>query len=272
VGAWYHDGFAAMRVDGKVALITGASEGIGAACARTLAARGARLALTARSREKLEQVGGPDALIVAGDLTDAAVRRQVVDATLARFGTIDVLVNNAGVGLYTPAWKASLAAARRMFELNFFALLELIQLVVPHMQRQRSGAIVNVSSIAGKAPFPWLTLYCASKYAVCALGDGLRMELAPYNIQVTTVCPGHVKTGFGDHVLDGRLAERFQRTRKFSITAGECAEAMVRGLERGARTVMVPRVGWVLIALERLLPWLVDREMARLYHRPEPPA
>lgn len=261
-----------MRVDGKVVLITGASEGIGAACARAFARRGARLALTARSREKLERAGGPDALIVAGDLTEAAVRRQVVDATLERYGAIDVLVNNAGVGLYTPAWQSSLAAARQMFELNFFALLELIQLAVPHMQKQHSGAIVNVSSIAGKAPFPWLTVYCASKYAVCALGDGLRMELQPHNIRVTTVCPGHVETGFGDHVLEGRLSERIRRMHKFAVTAEECAEAILRGVERDARTVVVPRIGWLLIALERLLPSLLDAQMARMYHRAEPPA
>lgn len=261
-----------MRVEGKVTLITGASEGIGAACAWAFARRGARLALTARSREKLAQAGGPDALVVAGDLTEAVVRRQVVEETLARYGRIDILVNNAGVGLYTAAWQATPGAVRQMFELNFFALLELTQLTVPHMREQRGGAIVNVSSIAGKAPFPWLTLYCASKYAVCALSDGLRMELAPYNIQVTTVCPGHVETGFREHVLEGRLAERIRRTSKFPITAEECAEALVRGVERGARTVMAPRVGWVLVALERLLPRLVEAQMARLYHASEPPA
>jgi len=260
-----------MEIRGKAVLITGASEGIGAACARIFAQRGARLALTARNRQKLEQAGAPDALVVAGDLTEAAVRRQVVTETLARYGRIDILVNNAGVGLYTGAWQASLAAARQMFELNFFALLELTQLVVPHMREQGGGAIVNVSSIAGKAPFPWLTLYCASKYAVCALSDGLRMELAPYHIQVTTVCPGHVETGFAEHVLEGRLPERVRRTRKFPISAEQCAEAIARGVERGAHTVMAPRVGWVLVALQRLLPRLVEAQVARLYHASEPP-
>jgi len=260
-----------MRVDGSVVLITGASEGIGAACAPAFARRGARLALTARSGQKLEQVGGPEALIVAGDLTLEAVRRQVVEKTLTRYGTIDILVNNAGVGIYTAAWRASPEAARRMFELNFFALLELTQLVVPHMQRQRRGAIVNVGSIAGQVAFPWLTLYCATKHAVGALGDGLRMELRPFNIQVTTVCPGHVETGFAGHALEGRLPDRIRRASKFSITAEQCAEAIVKGVERGARTVMAPRVGWLLVALHRLLPSLVDYQMARLYHSAEPP-
>jgi short-subunit dehydrogenase len=261
-----------MRIDGQVALITGASEGIGAACAAAFARRGARLALTARSRQKLEQVGGAEALVVAADLTDAGARRRVVEATLERFGAIDILVNNAGVGLYGPSWQAAMPTVRQMFELNLFALLDMIQLVVPHMQQQRRGAIVNIGSIAGKVPLPWLTLYGASKYAVGALSDGLRSELKPFGIQVTTVCPGLVKTAFGDHALEGRLPGRIERTRRFSISADECADAIARGVERGARTVVVPRIGWVFVVLERLLPWAVDAAMARLYHGSEPPA
>jgi short-subunit dehydrogenase len=156
-----------------------------------------------------------------------------------------------------------------MFELNFFAALEMIQLVVPQMRRRRSGAIVNVSSVAGKVPLPWLTLYSASKYALCALGDGLRMELEPDGIRVTTVCPGFVKTGFGEHALDGRPPGHIVRSRKFAITPEECARVVIRGVKRGARTVMAPPAGWLLVGLERLVPAVVEARMARLYHRPE---
>jgi short-subunit dehydrogenase len=96
--------------------------------------------------------------------------------------------------------------------------------------------------------------------------------LKPFGIQVTTVCPGHVKTAFADHALEGRLSERIERTRRFSISAEECAEAIARGVERGTRTVVAPRIGWVFVVLERLLPWAVDAAMARLYHGSEPPA
>ena len=138
-----------MRCAGKVVLITGASEGIGAACAHAFRRRGARLSLTARSREKLEAVGGGDALITAGDLLDPEVRKSVVERTLERYGRVDILVNNAGVGLYTPSWQTPPELARRLFDLNFFAALDLIQRVVPVMLRQGEGMIVNVSSIAG---------------------------------------------------------------------------------------------------------------------------
>src|SRR5438874_11138345 len=107
-----------MRIEGSVVLITGASGGIGAACALEFRKRGARLSLTARSESKLKEVARADALATAGDITDAETRRLVVDRTIERFGSIDILINNAGVGLYSPAWKAPIEEARAMFELN----------------------------------------------------------------------------------------------------------------------------------------------------------
>src|SRR3954447_3346949 len=118
-----------MRIKDSVVLITGASGGIGAACAREFHKRGARLSLTARSEDKLKEVAGEDSLVTAGDITDAELRRQVVARTIERFGAIDILINNAGVGLYAPAWRAPMDEARAMFELNFFAALGMIQLV-----------------------------------------------------------------------------------------------------------------------------------------------
>lgn len=257
-----------MRIDGKVVLITGASEGIGAACAEAFRRKGARLSLTARSREKLAAAAGPEDLITAGDLTEAAVRQQVVERTLERFGAIDILVNNAGVGLYTPSWQTPLATARRLFELNFFAALELIQLVAPSMRERGGGMIVNISSIAGKIAFPWLTLYCASKFALNALGDGLRMELAGSGIRVLTVCPGHVLTGFTAHALEGRPPAAVTGRRWAAITAEDCARAVVRGVEREVRTIVVPRVGWLLVALARAAPGLLEAAMIRMARTP----
>src|ERR1022692_2342111 len=181
-----------MRIDGKVVLITGASDGIGAACAAEFAAAGARLSLTARSREGLARAGGTSALITAGDLTLEETRRQIVERTLERFGAIDLLINNAGVGLYAHSWSAPMEDVRQLMELNFFALLGMIQLVAPHMRNRRSGTIVNVSSIGGKIPLPWATLYSASKYAVTALTEGLRMELRGDGVKTLLVCPGYV--------------------------------------------------------------------------------
>jgi short-subunit dehydrogenase len=127
--------------------------------------------------------------------------------------------------------------------------------------------IVNVSSIAGKMTLPWFTLYSASKYALCSLGDGVRIELAAQGIHVMTVCPGYVDTGFQKHVLAGAPPESIARGRRFAITAQECAEAIALGIERDARTVVTPRTGWLLIAFARLFPRMVDAQLERMNAR-----
>ncbi|MGD0500322.1 MAG: SDR family NAD(P)-dependent oxidoreductase [Bryobacteraceae bacterium] len=256
-----------MRLDGKTVLITGASEGIGAACAAEFARYGARLSLTARSEEGLRRAaaGRPlDPLITPGDLTVEATRRAAVERTLERFGTIDVLVNNAGIGSFLPSWSAPLEEARRLMELNYFALLGMIQLAAPHMRAQGSGYIVNVSSIGGKVPLPWSALYSATKYAVNALTESLRMELRRDGVRTMLVCPGYVQTNFQSNVRSGHAPEGVVRARRFAITPAQCATAIRRGLEREARTVVTPRVGWIFVGAARLFPSLVEASMARL--------
>jgi short-subunit dehydrogenase len=256
-----------MQIAGKVVLITGASQGIGRACVDAFRRRGARLAITARSEDKLREAGAADALVLPGDLTDAAARKRIVEETVAHYGTIDVLVNNAGVGLYSPAWNTPMSQARELFELNFFVPLEMVQLVVPRMRRQKRGCIVNVGSIAGKIALPWFTLYSASKYALGSLTDGLRIELKRDGIHAITVCPGYVRTDFQAHSLMGRPPASMRRSRPFAITAERCAESIARAVERDARTVVTPPAGWLFIMLERLLPSLVDSALERMQER-----
>jgi len=252
-----------MQIRDKIVLITGASQGIGAATAAALSRRGARLAITARSAERLQSLNLPGAFVVAGDLMRPEDRRRIIESTLAEYGRIDVLINNAGVGTYAPAHEAPLDHARAVFELNFFALLELAQLVGAGMRERRSGMIVNVSSVVGLVTLPWAALYSASKYAVCSLTDGLRAELRPYGVHVMAVCPGYVRTGFQSHVLAGRSPSSVAGTReRFAITAEQCAEAIARGIERNARMVLTPRVGWLLVWGARLLPRVVEARLS----------
>jgi short-subunit dehydrogenase len=255
-----------MDIRDKVVIITGASAGIGAACAAAFRKRGALLALTARSLTGLEQAGDRDALLIPADLRAKDAPERIAGAALERYGRIDILVNNAGIGMYAPAWNAALDDVRSMFELNVFAPLRMIQAVVPHMRRQGRGVIVNVSSIAGKVTLPWLSLYSASKYALCSLGDGLRMELRRDGIHTVTVCPGYVSTDFQRHAIGGGAPpEAVANSRRFCITANQCAEAIARGVERGARTVMAPRAGWLFVAAARLAPKFIDARLERLY-------
>jgi short-subunit dehydrogenase len=253
-----------MRLDGKVVLITGASAGIGAACTHVFRRRGAELVLTGRSEEKLRQLAPAKSIHLAGDLMSEAFRRTLISSAVERFGRIDVLVNNAGVGLYAPAHRAPDDLVRTMFELNLFAPMDLIRRAVPHM---RDGAIVNVGSIAGKMTLPWFTMYSASKYALGALSDGLRIELRQLGIRVMQFCPGYVKTGFQQHVLYGRPPELTGWQRHWAVTPEACAEAIASGLERDARTVLLPRSGWLMVAAHRIFPGLVDRQLEKVYLR-----
>ncbi len=253
------------KVDGKVVLITGASDGIGAACVDVFRRRGALVSLTGRSEEKLRQTAGPNGFWHGADLLAPGACERVVEATVQHFGRIDILVNSAGVGLYAPASEASLSAARTMFDLNLFAVLEMCQQAIPVMRGQRSGTIVNISSIAGMMTLPWFTLYSSSKHAVGALTAGLRMELRPDGIHAMCVCPGYVSTAFQSHVLHGEPPPALQRRRPLGITPAECAEAVVRGVERNARTVVTPGTGWLAIAAARLFPGIVERRLERMY-------
>jgi serine 3-dehydrogenase (NADP+) len=252
-----------LRIEDKVVLITGASQGIGAACAAEFARAGAKLSLTARSPVAGPQSPAPT-LTVPGDITQDSARREIVDRTLDRFGSIDILINNAGAGLYEPSWSAPMEDVRWLMELNFFAPLALLQLVVPHMRARGSGMIVNIGSVAGKVPLPWMTLYCGSKYALGALTEGLRMELRRDGIRTLIVCPGYVKTGFQDNSRGGPIPDTVARTRRFAITAAECATAIRRGVERDARTVVTPAAAWLLVFAMRLFPSVVEAQLAAI--------
>jgi short-subunit dehydrogenase len=253
-----------MDIRDKVVLITGASEGIGAGCVSAFRSRGARLVLTARSSNKLERLTTAGDLVITADLEDPADRASLIDRAIAQRGRIDVLVNNAAVGLYSPAYRCGEPEVRSLFEVNFFAPLHLARLAAGAMRSQRSGCILNVSSIAGKVTLPWMTLYSATKYAMCSLTDGLRMELAPFGIHVIAVCPTYVRTDFQSHALKGGPPPaRVAALRRLAISPERCAAAIVRGVERNARTLVIPRWGWLFVAAARLFPRAVEFALAR---------
>ncbi len=251
-----------VKCAGKVVLLTGASEGIGLACAKGLLARGAMVAGVARNEAKLRAVAG--LLAIPGDLTEPGFAALAVQKTIARFGRVDILINNAGVGLYAPSWQASLDDTRQMFELNLIAPLALIKAVVPPMRAQRDGLIVNIGSIAGKMTLPWLTLYSASKYALGSFTGGLRIELAGTGVRTMLVCPSYVDTDFQSHVLGGQPPPHIFRVRGMAIAPGQCAEDIIKGIERNKRTVVSPKLGWALVAAARLFPRLVDAQLRRV--------
>src|ERR1700722_8146307 len=161
----------------KGVLITGASGGIGASCARLIGQRGAKLSLTALPGDGFQDEESDSRIVVAGDITSAAIRARIIERTIARFGRIDVLINNAGVGQYGYPTEVDTDISKRIFDVNVFSALALTQLVVPHMRTRKSGTIVNIGSVGGKVSLPWAVMYCATKWALHCVDDSLHREL-----------------------------------------------------------------------------------------------
>ncbi|MBT8215902.1 MAG: SDR family oxidoreductase [Acidimicrobiia bacterium] len=179
-------------------LITGASSGIGKAAAKLFADRGWNVAATMRNPDDGADFADLDNVLVARlDLLDSDSIQSAVAAAQERFGRIDVLLNNAGYGAYGPLEATPMEVLRRQFDVNLFGLVETIQAVLPVMRAQRSGTIVNVSSVGGRITYPLGSLYHGSKWAVEGLSEAMHYELAPLGIRVKLVEPGGVNTDFG---------------------------------------------------------------------------
>jgi NAD(P)-dependent dehydrogenase (short-subunit alcohol dehydrogenase family) len=208
------------QLAGQVVIVTGASSGIGEATARRLARGGAKVVISARRQDRLDALAceldpsGANVLAVAGDVTSDADRRHLVDATLAKFGRIDGLVNNAGYGTRGPVELVPVDAIRRTFETNVFSLVALTQLVTPHMRAQGGGCIINIGSVAGKIARPLSTVYDSTKHALEALTDGLRGELKPFGVRVTLIRPGFIITEFVD-AANAASSEVFENARHY---------------------------------------------------------
>jgi NAD(P)-dependent dehydrogenase (short-subunit alcohol dehydrogenase family) len=182
----------------KIVLITGCSSGIGRDLAQRLAQASYTVVATARKEEALE--GLDVALMLPLDVTQPESVKQAVERTIQQFGRIDVLVNNAGYALRGAVEEVPVDQAQKMFDANLFGVMRMIQAVVPHMRQQKSGRIINISSIVGKLVTPANGTYSATKFALEGLSDALRLELAPFGIQVVLVEPGSIKTQFHNTV------------------------------------------------------------------------
>ena len=186
-----------MATNQQVALVTGASSGIGKATAIAFAAAGFQVIGTGRKTSGVKPPAGVTYLDldVTGDESVAAAVKQVID----RFGRIDVLVNNAGVGTTGAAEEFSIAQTQDVFDINVFGVMRMSTAVLPHMRAQRSGRIINVSSLSGFVPSPFMSLYVATKHAIEGYSQSLDHEVREYGVRVLLVEPGPINTPFGDH-------------------------------------------------------------------------
>jgi NADP-dependent 3-hydroxy acid dehydrogenase YdfG len=220
-------------IAGKVVVVTGASSGLGEATARLLSEQGATVVLGARRIERLRSLadaltaGGAKALAVETDVTDRGQVQRLVDAAVEGYGRIDVLINNAGLMPQSLLERLKVDEWDRMIDVNIKGVLYGIAAALPHMQRQKGGHIINVSSVAGHKVGPGSAVYAATKHAVRALSEGLRQEVKAYGIRTTVISPGAVATELPNTVSDAAVAERINKMyEEIAIPADSFARAV----------------------------------------------
>jgi NADP-dependent 3-hydroxy acid dehydrogenase YdfG len=220
----------------KVVLITGASSGIGEAAARLIAAKGAHVVLGARRTERLEQLvseihaEGGSASARALDVTDLQSMQAFVAFAKAQHGKIDVIINNAGVMPLSPLSSLKVNEWNQMLDVNVRGVLHGIAAVLPDMEAQGHGQVINISSIGGLAVSPTAAVYCATKFAVRAISDGLRQETD--KIRVTVVCPGVVESELADSISDEVAREAMRNFRRVAIGPDAIARALAYAIEQ----------------------------------------
>lgn len=257
----------------KVVLVTGASRGIGRAVALAFAREGARLVLAARSAEHLAQVEkevrqlGSTAVSVPADVTDHDAVTALVDTAMTRFGRIDVLVNNAGIGKVGTIDSTDFADnVEHTLRASLFGAIDVTQRVLPIFRRQRSGAIVNMSSVMGRKAFARFGSYAIVMHAVSAFSDSLRQEVAGSGIQVSVIYPALTATDLLRDAAEAEMPPPFRHMTP--LLADDVARAVVTAVRRGKRRVVLPRMANMLLLGEAVSPRIGDLIATALTRRP----
>jgi hypothetical protein len=244
----------------KVALVTGASAGLGVEFARQLSKRGHRLVLAARRKDRLEELAKElgNARAVAIDLAKANATAKLLADIEANGETVDLLVNNAGFGLIGRFAELDAKRERQMIDLNVGTLTDLCRAVAPKMIERKSGGILNVASIAAFQPGPKMALYFATKAFVLSLTEALHEELKPHGVRVSCLCPGPTRTEFGD-VAGFRGNGLFDR---LAMNSPEVVAAGLRGLDKNRAVVIPGIVNWIVSTSTRFTPRPMARKIA----------
>ncbi|WP_044934459.1 SDR family NAD(P)-dependent oxidoreductase [Pseudacidobacterium ailaaui] len=255
---------------GKWALVTGASAGIGLALAKQLAEAGANLVLTARRRDRLEALAlglekdhGVQTLTIPADLAEPAAPEELLAATEGAGLPVEILVNNAGFGYYGEFVKGDAAWQRTMVEVNCTAVVHLTRLFLPRMMERRRGYIMIVSSTASYQPVPYMSTYAATKVFDRFLAEALAYEACEYGVKVSALCPGPTESEF--HEIAG-TRNQFGRGRQ---SAEEVARMGLEGLIDGKHWVIPYRAGRAMVVMERFLPRRWISALAARAFRPE---
>lgn len=253
-----------MNLRGSVMLITGASSGFGAATARRCAAAGAHLALAARSAGQLDGLAaairksGGEAVSLPADVTSDADVERLVEATLARFGRVDVLVNSAGFGVLNSIRTAPVSELEEMLAVNVAGAARCVQAVLPHMLARRRGQIVNIASIAGLLSTHNFAYYSASKAALLAMTRAMQLDLSGTGVRCVAICPGAARTPF----FRRAAIKKVPRTAYLIpwLSDDDVARTVARAVERDAEgEIVIPRVALPLVRIANFTPALTRR-------------
>ena len=250
-------------------VVTGASMGIGEAIARVFADHGASVVMLSRDAGRVEaaraRVGNAErTLAMACDVRHREDVDRVIGLTMHHFKGIDVWVNNAGHGLLDSVAQMDMAACREMFDTNLFGAVGAMQAVIPVMRQKGGGTIINVSSVAGHIPLPFHAAYSATKFALNAMGKAAGVELKKDGIHVLTVCPGYVRTAFGENAVRGNELKQVRPGSVKGITAERVARATLRGYLKQKREVIVPWTMYAPVKIYQHFPGLVEWMMGRM--------
>ncbi len=269
-----------MKADafrGQVVIVTGASAGIGKSLALLLASQGAKVAIAARRLERLEEVAaecrqrGGEVLVVPTDISDEAQCKSLVEKTVATFGRLDMLINNAGLAASASFDEfPDLQLFKQTVDVNFYGTVYCTYYALPHLKRTR-GRIVAVSSLGGKAALPYNTPYCSSKYAMHGFYDSLSMELHQHGVSCTLICPSWVATEFHEAQMNKDGVPRGAQGRiyytKRTMTAERCAALTLRAAYDRRRELLMGG-GGLVVWLKVLAPGLVDWLAIKLFIEP----
>ncbi|MCQ4322178.1 SDR family oxidoreductase [Stutzerimonas stutzeri] len=226
------------NIEGKVIVITGASSGLGEATARHLAAQGAIVVLGARRLERIQalasELAGKEskAFAMQTDVTDSEQVKALVEKTIQTYGRVDVMVNNAGLMPHSPLERLKIDDWNRMIDVNIKGVLYGIAAVLPYMTQQKSGHIINVSSVAGHKVRTGSTVYSATKHAVRIISEGLRQEVKPYGIRSTIISPGAVATELPDSITEPDIADNVRKFYEIAIPADSFARAVAYAISQ----------------------------------------
>lgn len=265
----YERVMAVRKISGKRILITGASSGIGRSLALQLTDRGARVLACGRRREKLQQLAADASsghrdgqlLTCVADVTVPEDRKRLLDQCVSQWGGLDILINNAGVGAMGRFDQAGSQRIRDVFEVNFFALVELTRLTLPTLKQGDDPMVVNISSVLGHRGAPLKSEYSASKFAVHGFSDAIRAELAADGVEVLLVSPSTTDSEFFDAAIEDDTAKNWKQ--RGAMPPAVVAAKTIKAIAKRRHEIILTFGGRILVWLDRIIPGLANRVMAK---------